>query len=263
MRRLYRLPIVTLIVIGGLISVSVIFPLIDQRKRYWMMRHWSRMVLWACGVRMHIEGPMPLATHQGGGMVACNHISWMDIFVINAINPASFVAKADIAAWPVVGTLVARGGTLFIERGKRHAVHQMIERISQHVQAGWLVAVFPEGTTSDGRRILPFHANLLEAAVRAKAPLLPMGVRYTDAQGRHDPATEYIGSTTFVDSLLQVTARPCVIARVVGLDPIAVDETTRRHDLSSAARARISEALGLPLEDTLPEVLRGLRAERQ
>jgi 1-acyl-sn-glycerol-3-phosphate acyltransferase len=263
MRRLYRLPIITVIVLAGLFSVSLIFPLINQRKRYWMMRHWSRILLWACGVRIRVQGTIPLARFRGGGMVACNHISWMDIFVINAIQPASFVAKADIAAWPVVGTLVARGGTLFIERGKRHAVHQMIERIAQHVKAGWLVAVFPEGTTSDGRRILPFHANLLEAAVRAQVPLLPMGIRYTDAEGNHDPATEYIGDTTFVESLMWVTARPVVVARVVGIEPIAVDGSTRRHELSSAARDAISQALELPLEDTIPEVLRDLRAARQ
>ena len=109
-----------------------------------------------------------------GRLVVANHLSWLDIFAIDALCPASFVAKSEIARWPLVGTLVARAGTLFIERGRRHAVHRLIEHIERSLQAGGRVAVFPEGTTGAGHALLPFHANLIQAAVDAQAPVVPV-----------------------------------------------------------------------------------------
>jgi 1-acyl-sn-glycerol-3-phosphate acyltransferase len=179
-RLAWRLPLLVGLLLGGLATVLLLFPLGGPGFRRAAIGRWSRMLVAACGIEVAYRehpGAAALTSLAGGSFIVSNHISWMDIFIIDSQCPASFVAKAEIAAWPLVGTLVARTGNLFIERGKRHAVHRMIERIVHSLAAGARVAVFPEGTTSDGRRLLPFHANLVEAAVRARAPVVPVGLR--------------------------------------------------------------------------------------
>jgi 1-acyl-sn-glycerol-3-phosphate acyltransferase len=219
------------------------------------------MLVAACGVAVRVRahpGAGPLEALAPGSFLVANHISWIDIFIIDSRCPASFVAKAEIADWPLVGTLVARTGNLFIERGRRHAVHRMIERLVHERGAGARVAVFPEGTTSDGRRLLPFHANLVEAAVRAGAPVVPLGLRYTTPEGGHAQAVEYIGDTTFVQSLLSIMARPRILCELHLLAPIAT-EGLRRHDIVERARADIAQGLALPLDDRIPDNLQRLR----
>jgi 1-acyl-sn-glycerol-3-phosphate acyltransferase len=260
-RLAWRLPLLVGLLLGGLATVLLLFPLGGPGFRRAAIGRWSRMLVAACGIEVAYRehpGAGPLTGLAGGSFIVSNHISWMDIFIIDSQCPASFVAKAEIAAWPLVGTLVARTGNLFIERGKRHAVHRMIERIVHSLAAGARVAVFPEGTTSDGRRLLPFHANLVEAAVRARAPVVPVGLRYLDRSGEPSRAIEFIGETTFVQSLLAVLAEPGIRCEVHVLAPIT-EPGLRRHDIVERARAALSQCLALPLDDSLPENLRELR----
>lgn len=261
-RRTLRLPLLLALLFGGLFTVTVLFPLSRERFRRAAIRHWSRMLLWSCGLRLH-ERPAPqarsLAELPRGRLLVANHISWVDIFAINALCPASFVAKAEIARWPVLGTLVARAGTLFIERGKRRAVHRMIEHIGRSLQAGGRVAVFPEGTTGDGSRLLPFHANLVQAAVVAQVEVVPVGLRYLDTRGTRAGAIDYIGDTTFVESLWCILGAGGLCCEVHPLAPIAATDGAGRHEIAQRARAAIGERLGLPFEDVLPERIRALR----
>ncbi len=261
LRLALRLPLLIGLLVGGLATVLLLFPLVGTGLQRAAIRRWSRLLVRACGVTVSFAdhpGARPLAELPGGSFVVSNHISWIDIFVINSQCPAAFVAKAEIAAWPLVGTLVARTGNLFIERGRRHAVHRMIERIVHQLAAGSRVAVFPEGTTSDGLRLLPFHANLVEAAVRARAPVVPVGLRYLDPNGQPSAAIRFVGDTTFVESLCAVLSQSrvhCelhVLAAIVGPD-------LSRHDIVEQARAALAQCLALPLDDTLPENLRELR----
>jgi len=256
-----RLPLLVGLLFGGLATVLLLFPLGGARFRRAAIRIWSGWLVAACGIRVESRvHPAATALSQcpPGTFFVANHLSWLDIFVIDAQCPASFVAKAEIADWPLVGTLVARTGNLFIERGKRHAVHRMIERIVQGLGEGARVAVFPEGTTSDGRRLLPFHANLIEAAVRARAPVVPLAIGYRGADGQPSRAIEFIGDTTFVQSLIAVLREPGIRCELNVLAPI-VDPGARRHDIAARARETIASCLRLPLDDTLPENLRELR----
>lgn len=265
LRRGLRLPAMIALLFLGLFITLVLFPMWRLPRRERVIAWWSRLLLRACGVRV-AEGAQAhaaLSQLQGPGLLTANHISWVDIFVINALRPASFVAKDDIARWPLVGLLVGRVGTLFLERGRRHAVRDAIHRVERCFGEGRVVAVFPEGTTSDGRRLLPFHANLIQAAVHAQVPVHPVGVRYVDARGTPSEAVEFIGDTTFVASVWRLVAAPATVAEVTLLAPIGPDPSLRRHDIAERARAAISACLELPLEDTLPERLRDLRAERR
>ena len=143
----------------------------------------------------------------------------------------------------------------------------MIKKVEQALRDGRRIAVFPEGTTSDGERLLPFHANLIEAAVQANAAVVPLGLRYFDQQGKlirgENAPVYFAGEITFLQSVLRIVQAPGVIAEVVALpDASGADESPgkQRHALANSARLQISQALGLPLEDNLPEIVRDLRA---
>jgi len=183
------------------------------------------------------------------GLVLPNHVSWLDILVIDSVEPCSFIAKAEIRSWPLVGFLCDRAGTLFIERGRRHAVHQVLETATEQLRAGGRVAVFAEGTTSDGTVVLPFHANLVEAAVRADCVVQPLALRYEDRSGQRSTAVEFVGSTTFVQSLWRVLAESETRAVMIPLTPLAGEDRAQstgvrnRHALARAAEAAVRQTL--------------------
>lgn len=252
-----RAPVAIALLLGGLFTVTFVFPRIGYDRRDRIIARWSRWLLRACGIRL-VEQPAPgaqsLASLQGPALIVANHISWIDIFLMLATTSAHFVAKIEIASWPVVGRLVIGAGTLFIERGKRHAVHQLNERIQSMLAAGRRVAVFPEGTTSDGLRLLQFHGNLLEPALRAQAPIIPVGIRYTDLQGQYSSAIDFTGNMSFAESMKRVLGSPGFIA---ALHPLPVlSEPATRQQAARGARAAIAERLALPTDDTVPDTLR-------
>jgi len=269
LRRLYRLPALVALLFGGLATVFLVFPLLRDPGRERLIAGWSRWLLWACGARVlerPAEGAPPLSALRGthgpgaGRLLLANHVSWLDIFAIDSLAPASFAAKAEIASWPLVGTLVGRVGTVFIERGRRHAVHGVIQRMGAKLADGHRAAVFPEGTTSDGRRLLPFHGNLVQAALNAGTPMIPVGLRYIDPDGEPSHAAMFVGDTTFLASLWRITGHPLVLVEVHPLAPILPAEGLTRQEAARRARLAISQRLGLALEDTVPETLRALRA---
>ena len=244
MRAAGRLVLVLSLLFLGLLAELFAFPLLDLRKKESCIRIWSRSVLWACGIRIQVAGEPSL----GAFLLAANHASWLDILTINSVQPAQFVAKAEIRDWPLVGLLVARAGTHFIERTKRRAVHSVLQELVKALQAGRVVAVFPEGTTNDGTCLKPFHANFLQAALDAQVPLKPLGIRYENADGSLSSAIEYIGEMTFVASMWQVLQLKVIVAKLNWGEPIVARGT--RHALTAIAEASISDLSGLPRANT-------------
>jgi 1-acyl-sn-glycerol-3-phosphate acyltransferase len=269
LRRLYRIPAMVALLFGGLATVFLVFPLVGDARREWLIATWSGMLMRACGVEVRelaAPGVQALSAMRGrhgpgeGRLLLSNHVSWLDIFAIDSLAPASFAAKAEIASWPLAGTLVGRAGTVFIERGKRHAVHGVIQRMGEKLAGGLRAAVFPEGTTSDGTRLLPFHGNLVQSALNTGSPMVPVGLRYRDPDGESSHAALYVGDTTFLASLWRITGHPKLIVEVHVLAAILPVDGMKRQDAVRQAREAISARLGLRLEDTVPEALRGLRA---
>jgi 1-acyl-sn-glycerol-3-phosphate acyltransferase len=268
-RRLYRIPALIALLFGGLATVFGVFPLVGDARREWLIANWSRLMMRACGAvvrEIPVPGAQSLSDMRGqhgegrGRMLLANHISWLDIFAIDSLAPASFAAKAEIAGWPLAGTLVARAGTVFIERGKRHAVHAVIRDLAARMSQGLRAAVFPEGTTSDGTRLLPFHGNLAQAALEAGVPMVPIGLRYIDPDGEPSHAALFIGDTTFLQSIWRITGHPRLIAEIHVLAPLEPSPGLTRQAAVRRARDAISRSLGLPLDDTVPETLRGRAA---
>ena len=259
-RRLWRLPTLVGLLLLGLAITFVVFPFTDRARHRRLISWWSAWLVRICGLRVRVSADpaaaallaAPPLAGQGCLLVA-NHVSWLDIFLVNQVSAARFVAKSDIAGWPVVGTLVSRVGTVYIERERRRAVQHVLHAVAEHLLKGEPVAVFPEGTTSDGCSLLPFHGNLLQAAIATERPLLPLGIIYRDARGEPSSAASFIGDTTFVESVWRVLGDPAISAELHLLEPMHPGPGIRRHELAQQARERIAARLGLALPLPAPE----------
>jgi 1-acyl-sn-glycerol-3-phosphate acyltransferase len=186
-------------VLGGLWTIHREFPQLSPAERTERVRLWSRRMLAILRVDLHVLGEPPL---QGPLLVVCNHISWLDILVLNAAQPTRFVSKADVRAWPILGALITGAGTLYIERESRRDAMRVVHQMADALRAGDMLSVFPEGTTGDGRELLPFHANLLQAAIAVNVSVLPVALRFTERDsGQRSDAPTYIGDTTLLASI--------------------------------------------------------------
>lgn len=161
-------------------------------------------------------------------LLAANHISWLDIVVIHAARHCRFISKADIQHWPVVGTLATGAGTLYIERESRRDAMRVVHHMAERLSLGEVLAVFPEGTTGDGTHVLPFHANLLQAAIAVNAPIQPVALQFADAQGQQSFAPCYIGDDTLLGSLWRTLCSDGIQAVVTFGAPQTAEGRDRR-----------------------------------
>jgi 1-acyl-sn-glycerol-3-phosphate acyltransferase len=178
------------------------------------------------------------------GLVVSNHVSWLDIYVINALAPAAFVAKDDVRDWPLIGWLCTHTETIFLARGSRAAAQQTRETIVGELCAGTHVAVFPEGTTTGGERVLPFHGALFQSAIDAGVPVLPLALRYVAADGRPSRAPAYDGDITLLQSMRAIARSGELTAQLRVLAPLASEAADRRH-LAARSQRAIAFHLGL------------------
>ncbi|WP_439670942.1 1-acyl-sn-glycerol-3-phosphate acyltransferase [Cupriavidus necator] len=223
----------------GLVTCALLFPWLGVRTREWHIRRWSRRLLRICGVEVEVVDATGAASHgagRQGAMVVSNHISWLDIYVIHSWQPVRFVAKSEIRSWPLIGWLCGKTGTIFIERGRKRDAHRVLHDITDVMLQGDLVGVFPEGTTTDGTEVLPFHANLMQAPISGGLPVQPLGLNYLDAAtGQPTLAAAYIGETTLLQSLEAVLRAPRIKARLV-IGPALVPASGDRRELANSAR---------------------------
>src|SRR5262249_2761294 len=140
------------------------------------------------GVRGRVSGPFPF----GCPLIAVNHVSWLDVFAIGALLPCWFVSKTEIRAWPLAGRIAAANDTLFLRRRNPRAAYRMNAEIRARLGSRQSVVIFPEGTTTDGSRVLPFYPALFQPAVDGAHRVLPMYLCYRDHAGRPMPAAAYI-----------------------------------------------------------------------
>jgi 1-acyl-sn-glycerol-3-phosphate acyltransferase len=175
-------------------------------------------------------------------LLLSNHVSWLDILAIDAWRPVRFVSKADVRKWPLLGFMVACGGTLFIERERKRDALRVVHQVADALRADGSVAVFPEGTTGAGPVLLPFHANLLQAAISTGTAMQPVALRYADAGAAFSAAPLYLGETSLLQSVWQVACADALVAHVVALAPIEACSGARR-ELANAARERIQRVL--------------------
>jgi 1-acyl-sn-glycerol-3-phosphate acyltransferase len=249
-----RLALLVAHILLGLAILFAIFPWSVQVTRNRIVRGWSRVLVAICGARLMVSGRALDAVLARDGMRAgtpgrllvANHISWLDVFAIHAVLPGRFVAKAEIRRWLLLGALVTRSGTLYIERGRRHAVATINHRVAQHLQAGESVTIFPESTTTDGTELLPFHSNLFASALHAAAPVWPVALRYTE-RGTPTTGPAFIGDMGLITSLARILTARDLAVEVALLDELSTAEHPNRHALARAAHAAIAMQLALSI----------------
>ena len=225
----------------GLAIVLFVFPRLASREKEARIRWWSTQMLAAIGISLQTEG----RPCEGGCLLAVNHVSWLDIMAVHAVAPAArFVSKADVKRWPLVSRLVDAAGTLYLERERKRDALRVVHVMAESLRQGEMVAIFPEGTTGTGHDLLPFHANLLQAAVATGVPVQPVALRYSDASHAVSEAVEFVGNTTMLQSLWRTARGECVVVRLVFLPPRPAVGAERR-ELAQALRADIAGALAL------------------
>jgi 1-acyl-sn-glycerol-3-phosphate acyltransferase len=202
------------------------FPGLSAAGREEEVQRWAVRLLQILGVELQVTGD-PAA--RGPMLLVANHVSWLDILVLHAARHCRFVSKAQVRHWPLIGTLATGAGTLYIERESRRDAMRVVHHMAEALRTGDVLAVFPEGTTSDGRGLLPFHANLLQAAVSADAPVQPVAIRFVDARtGSLSIAPAYVGDDSLVRSLWSTVTAPRFVARVVFGEPERAAGRNRR-----------------------------------
>jgi 1-acyl-sn-glycerol-3-phosphate acyltransferase len=237
----YSLTLVHLV--SGLATVGFLFPFYGRARRWRAVQTWSLRIVRSVGVEIRIIGDVPRAGSRVLGVA--NHVSWLDVQVLHSVWNVRFVAKSEVRRWPLIGWLSARTGTLFIDRARRRQAVRINRSIHQAFADGDAVAVFPEGTTTGGDELLRFHASLLQPAVDGEIAIVPIAIRYTDAEGRLEPAAAYVGETSLLGSLAAIVSVPRMCVHVRFLAPIESAGRSRR-ELASLSQASIAAALRLP-----------------
>lgn len=200
-----------------------------QRLTWRFMRHLRA----ALPLQVRIRGRLP----DTPVLWLANHVSWIDIAVLGALRPLSFLAKAEVAEWPLAGWLARRAGTLFIRRGAGDSL-DLGRQLAGHLQQGHHLAIFPEGTSSDGRSVLRFHPRLLAAALDSGAAVQPVALRYR-RDGARDELAPFVGDDALPTHLLRLLAAERAVVEIALLEPIAVTGLTR-SELARRAHAAIA-----------------------
>jgi 1-acyl-sn-glycerol-3-phosphate acyltransferase len=267
LRRIIRISLLALHLVWGMTLAGLIFPLLSPARRDRSIMAWARRLLKVLGVRAQASASPRLPT---GALLVCNHVSWLDIYLIYAAQRVHFVSKAEVRAWPVAGWLALKTGTLFLERGRRADTARVNADMRALMQGGAWVAVFPEGTTSDGRRLRRFLPSLLQPAVELNCPIVPAALRYRTLTGKYSAAPAYIDDISMWQSLKNIVSEPGLVAELHFGEPIVPNG--HRRDLAAQAQAATARLLGVepagntppdvdPLQDTRPTGGHGVAAE--
>lgn len=254
--RVYRLARLVLHLLYGCAVAALVFPFVTAPRELRIIKRWSRQLLDILAVRVHVAGRAP-GGHRPT-LVVCNHVSWLDIWVIHAIAPVRFVAKSDVRLWPLIGWLAARAGTIFVERRKRHDTAKTNRTIVDTLARGERVGLFPEGTTTDGTHIRGYHASLFQPAVGAGARVVVAALRYPLPDGAPNLDAAYAGERSLLNSLLLILRQRSLQAELTFSGVVEISGKTRRQ-IALECEELTARALDLPVPGRKSETASGHR----
>jgi 1-acyl-sn-glycerol-3-phosphate acyltransferase len=212
----------------ALILVCLVFPRIEPSRRDGIIERWCREVLDILHISVSVHG-RPVPGKASSVMFVANHVSWIDVLLLNACRRMRFVAKMEVRSWPLIGWIAARTDTVFFKRTSPHQLARVMQSMTAMLGRGDCIALFPEGTTTDGTSVHTFHSGLFESAVRANAPIQPIGISYLRPDGSLDADIAFIGRESLVSSILNVLSRPTTLAHLSFSPPIDGSIGDRRH----------------------------------
>ena len=223
------------------VLLAISYPHLNQTKRRRTLKTWSRQLLDILNIGIRTEGQWSVRG-EGGYLVVANHVSWLDIFVLNAIYPARFIAKAEVRNWPLIGWLCKRSNTIFIERAMRQDAASINQQVSLLLKQGVCVGLFPEGTTTDGKQVGHFHSALIQPAIDAGAMLCPIALRYQHENGEQSNAVTFTGDMTLSRSIRRILRSPRFDV-LLAFTPLLATTGENRRVLARAAQKAISQEL--------------------
>jgi 1-acyl-sn-glycerol-3-phosphate acyltransferase len=245
-RTLWRLPLLLLHITLGLVAVVVLMGPVGRALRIggergdqWGIRTWSRLMVRCFGMRTTRVGtPLP-----GAAMFVANHVSWMDITLLHSQRVVGFVAKSEIARWPLVGWLASQAGTIYHHRGDNESLHGVMHQMLQRLEEGRAVGVFPEGRTCNGVELGPFHPRIFQPAVLAGCPVQPVALKY-GAGGQAQTIVAFRPRENFLQNFWRLLGEPARAVEVHFLEPsTAAAEGEGRKRLAALCRERIVAAM--------------------
>lgn len=244
LRYLWRSP---LLLVHLLVALPVTLLLINpvsariapggERIDHRAIRLWSAGLMRIFGFRLRRYGtPLP-----GAVMFVANHVSWIDIELMHSQRMMGFVAKAEIARWPLVGWVASRGGTIYHHRGSNDSLHGVMHQMVQRLESGQAVGVFPEGRTTRGDAVGVFHARIFQPAVLAGVPAQPVALKYGQ-RGNAQTIVAFRENESFFANFVRLLGEPGRVAEVHFLEPVAASEDGRRR-MAETCRERIAAAM--------------------
>jgi 1-acyl-sn-glycerol-3-phosphate acyltransferase len=248
LRAAWRLLRVAVHLAHGMAIVALRWRALNAPAREARVAWWAGKLLRVLGLQQQLDGRF----HSGPVLLLSNHVSWLDILVIHAACPqARFVSKADVRSWPLLGWLVGAVGTLFIERERKRDALRVVHQVAAALAGGDTIAVFPEGTTGDGRALLPFHANLLQAAIAGGHPVQPVVLRFHQPGHRFSPEVAWLGETTLLQNLWAVLCAEGLTVELSVLPALGSRHADRRA-LAARVQQAITEVLATADEGPAP-----------
>ncbi|MBY0346556.1 MAG: 1-acyl-sn-glycerol-3-phosphate acyltransferase [Neisseriaceae bacterium] len=245
MRRLFGL---LCHVVLGFRMIAFQYPKKNRAEQARLMQTWSLKLLKILNIDLVQSGHMPETLIPNNTLVVGNHISWLDIMLINSTSVCSFVGMQEIRRWPVVGWLVANAGTIFIDRKNRRDSLRVNSALSQELASGKSIAFFPEAQTTLGVSLYPFKAALFEPILMSQGQILPFYIKYTHA-GQYTAKPSFSGDVSFFGSLFNILSVPNLQAEIAYIPPFPAlpSQFENRFELANFTQKLVAEASGLPI----------------
>lgn len=222
------------------------FPTLQREQKVQTIKRWASKMLQILEIEVHCN---QLPDSDFAGLVVSNHLSWLDILVIQSLMPGVFVAKAEVGRWPLIGAMARSCATIFVDRATARSAHAMVDSTVAAFEQRYTVVAFPEGTSTDGSDLARFHANVFEGAIRAQAQVQPVSLRYVDANtGLPAESAHFTGETTLLASLRKVLASSSIKTQVHLSQRIVAVGHTRKSLCHQAHRVIRAQLLG-PLQN--------------
>jgi len=230
-------------VMCGVCTLSFVVPFLNQKNKDKKIQEWSKRLLNIFNIELEVQdaGLLGSAPH----LIVSNHVSWLDIHVINAFKPTRFVAKSEVASWPIFGWMATQLGTVFIRRDSaRHA--RLVVAHMADVLKTQSICIFPEGTSTIGSTVLPFKPNLFESAIVAHAPVCPISIQYiSKITGLRSESPAFVGEMGLLESMSRVIQDRSMLAKITILAPCFPGSSSNldRKELANTCQESIAKTL--------------------
>lgn len=235
-----------------IIATSYLFYPIMSKGGWRKLFHkpWARGMLRAVGAKLEINGSIGNDYIQPNTMFVQNHISWLDTLVMSSVYCTNYVGKVEMLKWALLKNIIIAGGTVFIDRKNKRDLVLANKKIADVMQDGWAMGLFPEGTTSDGSQVMPFHASIFESAMIAKSKVVPVIIRYRNYDGT--PCKEVTFSKKrWMESVWSTLRLKGFIIKIDILQPVNATDFPNREALSQYMYQQISTVYNSDLSPDL------------